>query len=74
MDMCDLVCVNCGQNEHLEDAVYCQKCGVNLLNYCSNKNCEIYGQEFPFLPRNALYCPYCGEKTTYYDYLNKSKD
>lgn len=74
MDMSNIVCVNCGQIEHVEDAIYCQKCGINLLNYCTNKDCDTYNDEPLCLPRDASYCPYCGGKTTYYDFLNDSED
>lgn len=67
--MSDVVCVNCQHDNHLSDAVYCQNCGIELLNYCTNADCQSYTEEIACLPRNASFCPYCGEKTTYYDYL-----
>ena len=74
MDMSSIVCVRCGQNEHVPDAVYCQNCGIELLNYCTNEHCITHQGDEPCLPRYASYCPYCGSKTTYYDYLNESKN
>lgn len=75
MNNSNLICVNCGFSEHLDDALYCQNCGIDLSNFCSNDDCEINNvtePEYATLPNNAKYCPYCGSKTTYFEYLSKN--
>ena len=75
--MKNIVCVNCGLAEHLEDAKFCQNCGLELLNFCTNLDCE-YNQmptdEYQAIPHNAKHCPACGSKSTYFDYLNNLRD
>lgn len=68
--MSNVVCVKCQHNNHLSDATYCQNCGIELLNFCTNDDCPSYSDEISYLPKDASFCPYCGEKTTYYEYLN----
>lgn len=53
-------CRKCGFEDHLEDAIYCQGCGTNLTNYCTDTNCDPgYTDEYG-IPYEADYCPYCG--------------
>jgi len=68
----DFACPNCGYSEHISGAHFCQNCGIELLNFCTNPNCEtneLPSEEYQAIPHDAKYCPYCGEKSTYYDYL-----
>lgn len=46
---------------------YCQICGSQLVNMCTNANC------YASLPSNARYCPVCGQKSTFFNlnYLKK---
>lgn len=77
MDSKSLTCVNCGFSEHIEDAEFCQNCGISLRNFCKNNDCEansVPDVEYSSLPWNAKYCPYCGEETSYYEYLSKLDD
>lgn len=65
--MCNLTCPNCKFSDHLEDILYCQECGILLLNQCTNPNCDTNtsDNEYIYVPDNAKYCPYCGFQTTY---------
>ncbi len=69
-------CPICGNEETNIDGLYCQICGVLLVNYCDDR--ESHGQMLPIgfdsdtpcgkpVPVNARYCPYCGSKTTFYN-------
>lgn len=72
--MNNTVCPNCGLDDHEEDAIFCEKCGIALTNYCSEQNCEANNHDDPklcALRPTALYCPYCGSKSTFFEYLNK---
>lgn len=69
----DLLCPKCGQLEHELDSIYCQNCGLELLNYCSNKQCTNncdYDEHVP-LAQSARYCNICGEKSTHFEYLSE---
>lgn len=73
----EIICPNCGFSDHLSEVSFCQNCGNELHNYCSNSDCElnsVYEPEYSSLPCNAKYCPYCGSKTTFFDFLNKPKN
>lgn len=66
-------CLQCKNEEHLEDAEFCMICGKPIINRCTfaiDENASsAYGQcshDEP-LPGNARYCPYCGSKTTFYE-------
>ena len=62
-------CVKCGFSDHVEGAEYCQECGAKLPSYyCMNPNCPSEGKIY--LPENAIYCPYCGDKLTANDGLD----
>lgn len=74
MNMENVPCVKCGFSEHLSDAVFCQNCGIQLRNYCPDDRCEVNNVDnidYAALPSNALYCPYCGTETTFFEYLSK---
>lgn len=67
----NLVCHACNWKEHLDDASYCQSCGNDLNNYCTNPHCianEPDDKDLRALPSNANFCPYCGSETTYYNH------
>ena len=73
-DVSTLPCANCGFSEHLQYSDYCQNCGIDLCNYCTNQQCESSNCEKEYsLPHDAKYCPYCGNKTTYFDFLSSDK-
>lgn len=66
-----VICPVCGNEETLEEGEFCHVCGEILVNMCER---EIYddGERIGYcighkpLPGNARYCPYCGEKTTFF--------
>lgn len=73
----EIVCSKCGFSSHVECAHFCQNCGIELLNFCTNPDCEtneLPSEEYQAIPNDAKYCPYCGSKSTYFDYLNNSED
>lgn len=53
-------CPVCKNEETDIEGDFCQICGTNLVNKCSD-NCHSEP-----LPSNARYCPICGEKSTFY--------
>lgn len=58
-------CKVCGFDKHVENADFCQYCGVILTNYCTNGNCDLNnGDSVPIDPE-ARYCPYCGSQSTF---------
>lgn len=76
-DTDEIICPNCGFSDHLKNASFCQNCGIELHNYCTDPECEknsVCDVEYSSLPNDAKYCPYCGSKTTYFDFLDKLKD
>lgn len=56
-------CPNCRNEETNIEGDFCQICGMNLVNKCSNSNCSYTGP----LPSNARYCPICGCNSTFFD-------
>lgn len=62
-------CPICGNEEHLEDSIFCMICGKPSVNRCTfaiSKDYDDGGCEHcEPLPGNARYCPYCGNKTTF---------
>lgn len=73
--MNNIVCPKCGFDDHLDDAKFCQSCGIELLNFCTNPECEtnhLPSEEYQAIPCDAKYCPYCGSLSTYFDFLENS--
>lgn len=69
-------CPICGKNFEWFEAVYCPYCGIDLHNYCTNTECEEnptnHHHEYnAHLDNDFKYCPVCGSKTTYFDFLSK---
>lgn len=63
-------CPNCHNPDCEEDHDYCWNCGIELGNYCTNKDCPQLGasdedEYVVALPDRFTYCPYCGEKSHY---------
>lgn len=63
-------CPICHNEETEIEGDYCQICGTNLINRCSNSlNYDEYNEygcsNLDSLPPNARYCPYCGSPSTY---------
>ena len=69
----DIKCVKCGYTDHSDGAIYCQNCGTVLNNYCPDQQCEannVDDPEYACLKSDARYCPYCGTKTTHFEFLS----
>ena len=66
-------CPKCKNEEHLHDAEFCMICGKPIINRCTSAIAPNISSEYwqcPHgepLPSNARYCPYCGNKTTFYE-------
>lgn len=58
-------CPSCGFENHLEEAIYCQECGIFLKNLCSNDRCDLNIDERIPLPQDAKFCPYCGSESSF---------
>lgn len=58
-------CPNCGFENHIDEAEYCQECGTFLTNFCSNDMCDMNNGESAPLPDNAKFCPHCGSESTF---------
>lgn len=63
-------CFNCGFNDHVEGAIFCQECGTLLVNKCSNKDCRafILNPNSETLNDDAKYCPFCGRESCFFEY------
>jgi hypothetical protein len=73
----NIVCVKCGFNDHVTNAKHCQNCGFELLNFCTNPDCEsneVPSEEYQAIPYDAKYCPYCGSESTYFGFLTDSEN
>ena len=58
-------CPNCGFDEHIEDASYCQECGIYLINTCTNDMCDFNNGDSVPLPYDAKFCPICGTESSF---------
>lgn len=56
-----LECPICKNEETSINGPYCQICGVELINHCSNPECH----SPDYLPTNARHCPICGWESTF---------
>lgn len=56
-----LECPICKNEETNLEGTYCQICGVELVNHCSNPECNSTDP----LPTNARHCPICGWEATF---------
>jgi len=65
-------CLICKNEEHLSEADYCMICGKPIVNRCTYALSEEVSngyepcQHTEPLPGNARYCPYCGNRTTFF--------
>lgn len=61
-------CPVCDNEQIISDGEYCHICGTYLINKCDNRH-RTYNQNFcgKILPPNARYCPYCGNKSTFFN-------
>lgn len=56
-------CPNCHNEETDIEGDFCQICGRNLINRCSEPACDYRAG----LPSNARYCPLCGSNSTFFN-------
>lgn len=56
-------CPTCHNGETEIEGDFCQICGLNLTNRCSNSSCK----NDRLLPSNARHCPMCGEQTSFFN-------
>lgn len=66
-------CPVCENEEFLSDSDYCHICGIIAVNRCEHMfftdgapHEYCVGHDKP-IPGNARYCPYCGNKTTFFE-------
>ena len=55
-------CPHCNQ-EHRDDALFCENTGKKIegqLKACTNQSCQSFGKYI--LPKEAAFCPRCGQK------------
>lgn len=70
-----IICPNCNSSISWADANFCPYCGVELFNYCTNPECEMctenpgYEEDWT-LHKDYKFCPECGAKSTFYDFLS----
>jgi len=65
-------CPRCHNTEFSEDAEYCKKCGLILVNYCEPVQIDTDINGTPMYakqhanPPDARYCEHCGRETLFY--------
>lgn len=66
-------CPNCKNEEHIAGADFCMICGSPAVNICTFAHAENVPYEYNQcshtepLPGNARFCPYCGNKTVFFE-------
>lgn len=66
-------CPNCNFEDHIDDALYCQECGIYLINICENDMCDFNNGDAVPLPYDAKFCPICGCESSFksFGYFDK---
>ena len=70
-------CVCCNKSFEWIDATHCPYCGTSIFNHCTNPNCEMCPTNNHHEPEwslkwNFKFCPECGSKSTFHDFLQES--
>lgn len=70
----ETICVKCNKSFTWYDALYCPYCGFSIFNTCTNPECNMCVEnpdydENTSLKWNYKFCPDCGSKSTFHDYL-----
>ena len=71
------VCVCCNRTIEWPDAIACPYCGTSIFNRCTNSECEMCPTNIHYDPNCSLkwdfkFCPECGSKSIFYDFLEES--
>lgn len=53
-------CLRCGNTDFASEALFCKRCGLDLINYCTYERCEHANTP------DAAYCERCGAETTFF--------
>lgn len=69
------ICPKCRANIDWIDPLFCPYCDTILNNYCTNNECDmcidsVSHEEDFVLHQDFKFCPDCGAKTLYYDFLS----
>lgn len=72
-----IMCVCCKRTFDWSNANNCPYCGTSTFNYCTNTDCEmcpsnVHYEENWTLKWNFKFCPECGSKSTFHDFLEES--
>lgn len=65
-----LECPKCKNEQIISDGEYCKICGTYLVNKCDDRSddADYYGKPCGhILSHNARFCPYCGNRSTFYN-------
>ncbi len=60
-----VLCPHCGEENKLQNGLFCTKCGKEILNFCTNKNCENSTYDSMGIDVNARHCPLCGALSSF---------
>lgn len=58
-------CPHCGAENELQNGLFCTRCGKELLNFCTNKNCDNSAYSSMGIDVNARHCPLCGAVSSF---------
>lgn len=76
--MSNIVCPKCKLDIEWIDPLFCPYCKLELQNYCTNQNCVYFEYEnnddLEKLHSDFKYCPECGTKTSYFNFLTDDTD
>ena len=76
MEQKESTCPKCHKTFTWDQSDYCPYCGIFLSNTCTNSDCEMNSHNSSFedswgFPNDYKFCPECGSKTTFHDFLQE---